>query len=48
MQSSNRDTDIEDRLVDTAGKEEGGMNWESSFETYFTIHKMDSKWTFAG
>ena len=30
----NRDTDIKSRLVDTEREEEGGMNWESSIETY--------------
>ena len=25
--------DIENRLVDTVGEEEGGMNWENSMET---------------
>ena len=28
------DADIENRLVDTEGAGEGGMNWESSMETY--------------
>ena len=26
--------DIENRLVDTVGEEEGGTNWETSIETY--------------
>ena len=48
MQSSNEDIDTENRLGDTAGKEEGGMNWEGSIGTKnFTIYKMDSKWKFA-
>ena len=35
LQDRNRDADTENRLVDTAGAEEGGMNWESgSTETY--------------
>ena len=34
MQGRNTDTDIEDRLVDTVGEGDGGMNWESSIETY--------------
>ena len=29
---SNRETDTVDRLVETVGEEEGGMNWESSIE----------------
>ena len=33
---ANRDSDIENRFMDTGGWEEwwGGMNWESSIETY--------------
>ena len=27
------------RLVDTAGEEQGGMNWESSNETYTLPYK---------
>ena len=34
LQGSNRDSDIENRLVNTAGEGEGGANWESSIETY--------------
>ena len=34
LQGRNRDADTEDRLVDTAGAGEGGMNWESSTEIY--------------
>ena len=34
MQSSSRDTDIKNRLVDTAGEGEGGKNWETSIKTY--------------
>ena len=30
----NRDTDVENRLVDTAGEGEGGMNWESNTDIY--------------
>ena len=29
------------------GEREGGMNWESSMETYTTICKTDSQWEFA-
>ena len=32
--SRNRDTNIENRLADTVGEGEGGMNWESSIKTY--------------
>ena len=34
LQGSNGNTDIENRLLDTVGGGEGGMNWESSMETY--------------
>ena len=30
LQGKNGDADVENRLVDTAGKGEGGTNWESS------------------
>ena len=33
MQGNNKDADVENRLVDTAGKGEGRMNWESGIET---------------
>ena len=36
LQGSKRDTDIENRLVGTVGKGEGGMIWESSIETYIS------------
>ena len=34
LQGRNRDADIENRLVETAREGEGGMNGESSIETY--------------
>ena len=34
FQGSNGDADIGNRLVDTVGEGEGGMNWENSMETY--------------
>ena len=34
LQGSNRDADIETRLVDTAWEGEGGPGWESSVETH--------------
>ena len=34
LQGRNRDADIENGLVDTAGEGEDGMNWECSIETY--------------
>ena len=33
MQDSERDTDVENRLLDSAGEGEGGMVWENSIET---------------
>ena len=47
-QPTNRDTDIENRLVDPVMEGDGGMNWESSFENrYITICKIDRQWEFA-
>ena len=34
MQDSKRDTDIENRLLDSVGQGKGGMIWENSTETY--------------
>ena len=34
LQGKNRDTDVENWLVDTVGEREGGMNWESSIQIY--------------
>ena len=34
VQDRSRDTDIENRLTDTAREGVGGMNWESSLETH--------------
>ena len=49
MQGSNRDTDIENRLMDMegAGEGEGEMYGESNMDTYNTIYKIDSQWEFA-
>ena len=50
LQSLSGDTDIENRLMDTAarGEEgEGGRYGESNMETYVTICKIDSQWEFA-
>ena len=44
LQSSSGDADIKNRLMDTVGKGEGMMIWESSIETYITICKVDSQW----
>ena len=34
LQGRNGDIDIENRLVNTAGEGEGGINWESSMDIY--------------
>ena len=34
LQSSSGDADTENRLVDTVGEGQGGINWKSSMETY--------------
>ena len=33
MQDRKRDTDVQNRLLDSAGEGEGGMIWENSIET---------------
>ena len=33
MQSRKRDTDVQNRLLDSVGEGEGGMIWENSIET---------------
>ena len=33
MQDSKRDTDVENRLLDSVGEGEGGMIWENGIET---------------
>ena len=49
MQSSNEETDIENRIMDKEGgeEEEGEMYGESNMETYITICKTDSQREFA-
>ena len=44
--TTNGDTDIENRLADMAGERQGGMNWDSSMETYITTCETDSQWKF--
>ena len=34
MQGRNRDTDLENKLVDPVGEGEGGTNWEKSIDIY--------------
>ena len=38
-----------EQTLDTVGEGEGGMNWDSSIETYtsITMCKIDSQWEFA-
>ena len=50
LQSSHGDTNIDNRLIDTAGggeEGEGGRYGERNVETYITICKIDSQWEFA-
>ena len=37
MQNRKRDTDVQNRLLDSVGEGEGGMFWENSIETKYTI-----------
>jgi len=34
MNSENRDTGVENKCMDTKGREGGGMNWEIRTDTY--------------
>ena len=38
MQGSNRDTDVNNRLLDYVGEGEGGMIWETSIEMYILLY----------
>ena len=38
MQDNKRDTDVENRLLDSVGEDEGGMVWENSIKTYILPH----------
>ena len=38
MQDSKRDTDVQNRLLDSVGEEEGGMIWENGIETCITTY----------
>ena len=48
MQSSKRDTETKNRLLDSVGEGEGGAVLEDSIETcmYITIHKIDGQCKF--
>ena len=37
MQGKTRDADVGNGLVGTAGEGEGGMTWETSFETCYEV-----------
>ena len=47
VQDGKGDADTENRLMDTEGEGKGGINWQSSTETYITICKIDRQWEFA-
>ena len=47
MQSSKGDADLGNRLVDTVGEGEGGMNRETSIEAYASPYVKYSEWKFA-
>ena len=40
LQTRNRDTDIENKHLDTKGGEVGGMNWEFGTDIYGTTDNM--------
>ena len=39
MQDNKRDTDIQNRLLDSGGEGEGGMTWENGIETCIISYK---------
>ena len=39
MQDSKRDTDVQNRLLDSVGEGEGGMIWENGIETCIKSYK---------
>ena len=39
MQDNKRDTDIQNRLLDSGGEGEGGMIWENGIETCIISYK---------
>ena len=43
MWDSKRDTDVNNRLLDSVGKGKGGMIWENSIETYITTFETDNQ-----
>ena len=47
MKGRNKDTDIENGLLDTEMEGEGEMYGNSNMEPYITIHKIDNQCEFA-
>ena len=47
LQGSNGDADTGNRLVDTLGEGEGGVNGEQRGSVYMTVCKTDNQWAFA-
>ena len=47
LQGSNRETGIENKIMDMGRGEESEMYGKSNMETYITICKIDSQWEFA-
>ena len=41
MQDRKRDTDVQNRLLDSVGEGEGGMTWENSIETSILSSETD-------
>ena len=41
MQNRKRDTDVQNRLLDSVGEGEGGMFRENSIETWRYLYKLD-------
>ena len=41
MQNRKRDTDVQNRLLDSVGEGEGGMFWENSIKTYIIKGETD-------
>ena len=41
MQNRKRDTEVQNRLLDSVGEGEGGMFWENSIETYIIKGETD-------
>ena len=43
MRDSKRDTDVQNRLLDSVGEGEGGMILENGIETYNIIYEMNRR-----